>query len=165
MRTSRSTLWRHTLFGLVAIFPIVLAVTSGTSTSAKSTSAARKSLLAGSQVPVPVRSILERACQDCHSENTVWPWYASIPPLYRTIHEDVVRGRAFMNLSKWNEYTEAEQRGFILAISSATGSHIMPPPRYAWMHSSARLSDAELDLLKEWARRTAVHAGQEPRHK
>jgi hypothetical protein len=161
MRTSRSALWRHSLFGLLAIFPIALAVTSGNSTSARSTSAARKSLLAGSQVPAPVRSVLERACRDCHSENTVWPWYAGVPPLSWTIHSEVARGRAFMNLSRWSEYSEAEHRGFALAINTATATHIMPPPRYVLMHSSARLSAAELDLLKEWALGTA---GRKPGH-
>ena len=56
-----------------------------------------------------------------------------------------------MNLSRWNEYTEAERRGFLLAIVTATQTHIMPPPEYVWMHSDAKLSDAELNVLKEWA--------------
>jgi len=165
MRTSRSSLRRDSLLGLLAIFPVALAVTSGNSTSARSTSAAGKSLLAGSQVPAPVRSVLERACQDCHSENTTWPWYSGLPPLSWTIHDDVARGRAFMNLSKWNEYTEGEHRGFVLSISAATATHIMPPPRYVLMHSNARLSAAELELLKEWALHTAAHARQMSGHK
>lgn len=159
MRTWRSAMRRHGLLGLFVIFPIALAVTSGNLSSARSTSA-RKSLFAGSQVPAPVRLVLERACQDCHSENTVWPWYAGVPPLSWKIHNDVARGRAFMNLSKWNEYSEGEHRGFVLAIGAATANHMMPPPRYVWMHSNARLSAAELDLLNGWALRTAVRVRQ-----
>ena len=56
-----------------------------------------------------------------------------------------------MNLSKWNEYTDAERRGFLLAIVTATQTHVMPPPKYVWMHSDAKVSDEELTLLKEWA--------------
>jgi len=160
MRASGSGFSRYGLFTLLVIFPIGLAVTSASSTSAKGTSTEGKSLLAGTHVPAPVRSVLARACQDCHSENTVWPWYAGIPPLSSQIHDDVARGRTFMNLSKWNEYTEAERRGFRLAIGTATSSHIMPPRRYVWMHSNGRLSASELDVLNDWARNAAAHARQ-----
>ncbi|MBZ5626427.1 MAG: heme-binding domain-containing protein [Acidobacteriia bacterium] len=110
-----------------------------------------KSILAGSNVPVPVREILQRACQNCHSENTIWPWYAQIPPISRQIHSDVAKGRAFMDLSKWNDYTEGERRGFTAAIGAAIQNHLMPPPKYVWMHREARLSSDELELVKAWA--------------
>ena len=110
-----------------------------------------KSLLAGSSVPVPVRAILQRACGDCHSENTIWPWYAHIPPISLQIHSDVAKGRAFLDLSKWNDYTEGERRGFTVAIRAAIQNHRMPPPKYVWMHPEARLSIDELELVNAWA--------------
>jgi hypothetical protein len=56
-----------------------------------------------------------------------------------------------MNFSNWDNYSEAEQRGYLLAIVAATESHLMPPPKYSWMHPEAKLSRAELDTLREWA--------------
>ena len=56
-----------------------------------------------------------------------------------------------MDFSKWNDYTEAERRGFMMAIEVATQSHVMPPAKYVWVHHQARLSAAELDSLKAWA--------------
>ena len=144
MLTSGSTLWRRGILGLAVVFPLTLAFTSVSLSGAKGSASTDKSLLAGARVPTPVRSVFQRACQDCHSENTVWPWYSRVPPLSWRIHDDVKRGRAFMNLSKWNEYTEGERRGFLLAIVTATQTHIMPPPKYVWMHSNAKVSDAEL---------------------
>jgi len=105
----------------------------------------------GSTVPPQIRSILRRACQDCHSDNTVWPWYAAVPPLSWQIHSDVTRGRAFMNLSKWNEYSDDQRRGFILAIQQATQARIMPPANYVWVHRDSKLSDADLEAIQEWA--------------
>jgi hypothetical protein len=61
------------------------------------------------------------------------------------------QGRAFMDLSKWNEYTEGERRGFTLAIGAAIQNNLMPPPKYVWMHPAARLSSDELSSIKEWA--------------
>jgi heme-binding protein len=118
----------------------------------------RRTLLAGSQTPPDVRSVLERACQNCHSENTVWPWYANLPLLSQQIHGDVDRGRSFMNFSKWDDYSELERRGYLLAIVAATESHLMPPPKYSWIHREARLSDAELRLLRSWA----THESRDP---
>jgi Haem-binding domain len=94
---------------------------------------------------------LQRACRDCHSDNTVWPWYAGLPPVSWQIHGDVERGRAFMNLSKWSEYSDEQRRGYKLAILAVTQAGVMPPPKYVWMHGSAKLSDAEIEVLRAWA--------------
>ena len=136
--------------GLILVASVALALTTATHSS-RSEAFVEKSLLARSNVPEPVRAILQRACQDCHSENTIWPWYAHIPPISRQIHSDVQKGRAFMDLSKWNEYTEGERWGFRVAIGAAIQNHLMPPPKYVWMHSDARLSSDEIEFVKAWA--------------
>ena len=134
----------------VAWFAIV--VTSATSGRARERDDdLKKPLLVGSDVPVPVRAILERACQNCHSENTVWPWYAHVPPVSRVIQHDVTKARAFLDLSKWNDYANGQRRGFALAIAAATQNRLMPPQRYVWMHGEARLSSEDLESIKAWA--------------
>lgn len=138
-------------FALIVVFCIGLALTTGGSTRAAQSQPSRQTLLPGSRVPAPVRSILQRACQDCHSENTVWPWYSHIPPISWQLHSDVMRGRAFMNLSRWNDYTKSQQRGYLSAIVTATETHVMPPPKYVWIHQQAKLTGAELDLIRQWA--------------
>ena len=144
-----SILRKHGFIGLAIAFFIALAFTAGTSSGARS-SPAEEEILSGSAVPMPVRAILQRACQDCHSKNTTLPWYGRIPPVSWQIHSDVERGRAFMDLSKWNEYTAGQRRGFMLAILAATETHMMPPSKYVWMHSNAKLSGQDLEVLKEW---------------
>lgn len=143
--------WRRGFFGLIVAATVGLALTTAPSGGSRNETVIEKSLLAGSDVPVPVRAILQRACQDCHSENTIWPWYAHIPPISWQIHSDVAEGRAFMDLSKWNDYTEGERRGFRVAIGAAIQNHLMPPPKYVWMHRDGRLSSDELELIKAWA--------------
>jgi hypothetical protein len=110
-----------------------------------------KSLLAGSEVPPPVRAVLERACQDCHSANTEWPWYARIPPVSWRIHNDVEKARAFLDFSKWDQYSESERQGFAAAIAASARGKLMPPSEYVWMHREARLSGADMRLLQAWA--------------
>ena len=108
-------------------------------------------ILKGSNVPVAVQKALRRACSDCHSANTVWPWYAQVPWISRQIHEDVAKGRAFLDLSKWNEYSESQRRGFMAAIGAAVQGHVMPPTPYTWMHRDARLTDADVKAISAWA--------------
>jgi hypothetical protein len=136
---------------LTVVASVVLGLTTATVYGAGNRTVKEKSLLTRSNIPVPVRAILERACQDCHSGNTVWPWYSRIPPISWQVHTDVVRGRAFMDLSKWNEFTESERRGFATAIEAAVQDHVMPPQKYVWMHREGRLSSGELELVRAWA--------------
>jgi hypothetical protein len=138
--------------GLIVVASIVLALTTATAGGTAKRTVLEKPLMKGSNVPARVRSILERACQDCHSENTVWPWYSHIAPIAWQIRTDVERGRAFMDLSKWNDFTESERRGFTGAINAAVQNHLMPPPKYVWMHPEAQLSSDELELVRAWAR-------------
>ena len=60
-----------------------------------------------------------------------------------------------MDLSKWNAYTEGQRRGFMAAIVTSLQDHVMPPPKYVWLHPEARLSGAELNLVKAWALATS----------
>src|SRR5439155_17285007 len=136
MITSRR--WKRNLFAFTVVSCIALALAKGNLRSPDSSPSVGNALLAGSGVPAPVRSILLRACQNCHSYNTAWPCYGAVPPVSWQVHTDVTRGRAFMNLSKWSEYSNEQRLGFMLAIQAATQARIMPPPKYVWIHRNAK---------------------------
>jgi Haem-binding domain len=150
MTTRKQVPLRRVFVGLIIVASLVLALTTATVDGIAKRTVPEKPLMTGSNVPAPVRSILKRACQDCHSENTVWPWYSHIPPISQRIHSDVERGRAFMDLSEWSDYTETQQRGYTAAIGAAIQDHLMPPPMYVRMHREARLSSEELELVRAW---------------
>src|ERR1051326_2749699 len=151
MATLNHSLLRRSFAGLMAFAFVAFAFSTATSEDSSAPKPNRNVFAENSNVPEPVRKVLERACMDCHSANTLWPWYSNIPPVSWQIHNDVAKPRAFMDLSKWNEYTENQRRGFTLAIEAATEGHLMPPPRYLWMHPGARLSSDELATVKAWA--------------
>src|SRR5262245_12489017 len=113
-------------FGTLVVALLAIVLTAKTPDGARGHTGERKTILAGSTEPALVREVLQRACQDCHSANTTWPWYANLPPISWQIHQDVTAGRAFMDLSKWEDYTEGERRGFRLAIGAAIENHMMP---------------------------------------
>lgn len=150
--TSRVVFWKRSIIGTGVALGIALALASGRSNDVPVPVAAGRTLPEGFDPPPPVGRIIQRACLDCHSEQTIWPWYSNIPFISRQIHDDVDIGREMMDLSHWSEYTDEERANYASLIAGATSSRVMPPPKYLWMHRDARLSSADLEVLKEWAR-------------
>jgi hypothetical protein len=109
-------------------------------------------LLAGSEVHPAVYGMLERACQDCHSSNTQWPWYARVAPVSWLVLDDVEKGREFLDLTRWAQYSKGQRLGYLAAMASATKSKRMPPEGYTFLHPEARLTDEERVALADWAR-------------
>jgi len=142
-----ASFWKRCVIGSGLIVGIVLISAPGRSKDLSNS----VSLPDGFDAPTPVRAIVQRACLNCHSNETVWPWYSKIPPVSWQIHDDVDQGREFMNLSRWGEYAPEERRGLASQMANATRAHFMPPSKYLWLHPEARLSDADLNALKEWA--------------
>jgi len=113
---------------------------------------AQKTILSNADVHPEVRSIIERACANCHSQETVWPWYSYVAPMSWLIENDVQNARARMDLSKWGEYSPDNRQQLLASIAAVLSSKRMPPPRYTLLHPEARLSDAEVQVLYQWAR-------------
>ena len=90
------------------------------------------------------RDLVVRACYDCHSNQTVWPWYARIAPVSWLIQRDVDTGRQRLNFSEWDR----PQRGARLqSVDRRIQRGSMPPWYYILMHARAKVSDAEKQAL------------------
>jgi len=115
-----------------------------------------KPLLGGAVVDRAVIQIVERSCQNCHSERTDWPWYSYAAPMSWLIERDVQQGRSHMNLSHWDEYSIEKQQEILAELSAVVRNRQMPLPRYTRLHPEARLSDSEIDRIYRWARAERV---------
>jgi hypothetical protein len=85
------------------------------------------------------RDLTKRACFDCHSNETVWPWYSNLAPISWLVYRDVVEGRSRLNFSDWQN-NRLEGLG---ELTSIINEGEMPPFQYLLMHSSAKLSSTE----------------------
>jgi len=112
----------------------------------------RKPLFQGAQIDRSTLVLFQRACQNCHSENTQWPWYSRIPPASWVIAKDVDEARRQVNFSKWDSYCPEEQEEFLTRIGSAARTARMPLPRYTWLHREAVLASPERQQIYEWSR-------------
>lgn len=88
------------------------------------------------------RALAERACFDCHSNETKFPWYASIAPPSLLLSRHITEGRDNMNFSDWdNYYLDYDE------IEEQIVEGKMPPRSYLLMHPEAQLNDAEKQQL------------------
>jgi hypothetical protein len=102
--------------------------------------------------PDEVRALLRRACYDCHSNETRWPWYAYVAPASWLVASDVSDAREKMNFSTWNRYSEKKRGRRFGHISDELEEQGMPPWQYLLLHPEARLAAAEQDVLDKWAK-------------
>ena len=100
------------------------------------------------------RELAQHACFDCHSNETVWPWYSHIAPPSWMLQRDVENGRSSMNFSEWPEMTPVVGEALAEAIRDEIEDGGMPPRQYLLMHGDAKLSDAEKTELIEGMMRT-----------
>lgn len=102
-------------------------------------------------VPPDVQAILDRSCNDCHSNRTVWPWYSSVAPVSWLVAHDVEEGRRHLNFSEWGTYPVKRQAAKLEMISGEVDNGEMPLKVYVLMHRSAALTEADKDRLCDWA--------------
>ncbi len=91
------------------------------------------------------RDLAQRACFDCHSNETTWPWYSNIAPVSWLVYRDVAEGRSRVNFSDWQN-THSRESG---ELSSVVSEGEMPPFQYFLMHANAKLSAAEKTQLAD----------------
>ncbi len=102
-------------------------------------------------VPPDVASTLHRSCNDCHSHQSVWPWYSNVAPISWLLAYDVRHGRAALNLSEWSAYPASEQKDLLTEICTEVSDSDMPGIPYVWVHPQSKLSDAEMKSVCRWA--------------
>jgi hypothetical protein len=99
-------------------------------------------------------TVVDRACRDCHSNETVWPttWYTQIAPLSWVIANGVAEGRRVLNFSEWTTYSPAQQRILLASSCQTAKDGTMPGSAWTLLHPEARLSAQDIETLCAAAR-------------
>ena len=98
-----------------------------------------------------VVSVLRRACYDCHSNQTVWPWYSRVAPVSWVIAHDVTEGRAELNFSTWDQLSTEKQAKAMKESWKEVAEGEMPTWYYVVLHPEARLSANDQSVLQAWS--------------
>jgi hypothetical protein len=109
-------------------------------------------------------TILDRSCRDCHSNNTVWPWYAQIAPLSWLMARGVAEGRKAVNFSEWASYSPDVQRTLLSVSCQDATSGKMPGP-YTRVRPETKLSSQDIETICAAARQAEASAAAEQQHR
>jgi ABC-type nickel/cobalt efflux system permease component RcnA len=102
-------------------------------------------------VPPHVDAILRRSCYDCHSNETVWPWYSNVAPMSWRVADHIHEGREHLNFSNWAAYPPRDAHHLLEETCEEVKERHMPLKDYLFLHPKARLSDADVRALCEWS--------------
>jgi hypothetical protein len=100
--------------------------------------------------PPEVEATLKRACYDCHSNETVWPWYSHVAPVSWLVAHDVHHARKKMNFSEWGGYSAQRREDRLEEICEQVTNGEMPDRKYAIFHREARVTPQERDAICQW---------------
>lgn len=101
-------------------------------------------------VPVGVQSTLKNACYDCHSDNTIYPWYTNVQPIGWMLARHINNGKSELNFNSFGSLSQRKQISKLKGIVNQVKDDEMPLSSYKLMHSKSRLLPQDKKLLTEW---------------
>ncbi len=106
-------------------------------------------------VPADVEPILKKACFDCHSNNTRYPWYFNFQPVAWWMTDHINEAKEELNFSEFGNLPLPRQLKKIQKTAKAVKDGWMPLNSYTWIHKDAILTDAEKDAIVAWTQNVA----------
>jgi len=109
-----------------------------------------KTIAAAAPMPPEVSAIITRACYDCHSHQTRWPWYSNVAPVSWFVIGHVNDARKHLNFSEWAAYDPKRMKRKLEEIKEEVEDGAMPLPSYLPLHPDAKLSPEDVQALSAW---------------
>lgn len=101
-------------------------------------------------VPEDVKSILAKACNDCHSNSTRYPWYSEVQPVAWWLNDHIIDGKRHMNFNEFDSYRIAKQYKKLEECIKEVKEGGMPLSSYTIIHKDAILTDTEKQAFFNW---------------
>ncbi len=111
-------------------------------------------------VPANIQSILQESCNDCHSNNTVYPWYSHIQPVAWWLGDHIKEGKQHLNFSEFANYSVAKQYHKLEEVEEMIVDGEMPLKSYSFIHTRSKLDSQQKSALVNWSKalRTQMEA-------
>lgn len=117
-------------------------------------------------LPDSVGLILKKACFDCHSNNTRYPWYFNIQPVAWWMADHIDEAKGELNFSEFGKRPLAKQAKKLKKLAKSVDEGWMPLDSYTWIHKDAVLTDREKKIIIDWANKLSDEiAAQAPPEK
>jgi hypothetical protein len=119
-------------------------------------------ITAKATVPAEVQLVFAKACYDCHSDQTRYPWYAEVQPVGWWLASHIRDGKRHLNFSEFGAYNAKTADRKLKQIARTVNSGFMPLHSYTWIHRDAILTAAEIKLISDWADATRAQIAPKP---
>lgn len=103
------------------------------------------------EAPEELMKILRRSCYDCHSHETIWPWYSYVAPFSWLVAHDVHHGREELNFSTWGGLSQKKKAKMKDEIREKVSEGEMPLWIYLLAHPEAKPGDADKAVIRSWS--------------
>lgn len=103
-------------------------------------------------IPPDVNTILTKACFDCHSNNTRYPWYTKLQPVHWWLDDHIRDGKAELNFDEYTHRPLRYQYHKMEELEEMIEENKMPLKSYTWIHKDAILTEAEKTKLTGWSK-------------
>jgi hypothetical protein len=103
------------------------------------------------QVPAEIKNIISSSCYDCHSNHTEYPWYSYLNPVGWWLNGHIKDGKEELNFSEFATYDAERMEHKLEEIAEEVEEGHMPLPAYLWLHTDAKLSEAQIQSIVTWA--------------
>jgi hypothetical protein len=141
---------RKIKMALLGLLPVFLALQFVRPTRNVAAVAGPNDLIVKYSPPPAVRQILATACYDCHSNNTLYPWYANVQPVGWWMTDHVNEAKDALNFSEFGSYTTKRMLRKLDTCDDELTDHSMPLLSYRIIHADARLTPEQIKLLSDW---------------
>jgi hypothetical protein len=108
-------------------------------------------LIVNNKIPDSVVYLLKTACYDCHSNETVYPWYSYLAPVSWLVARDTKLGREELNFSLWESNNKMKKAKYLDNIVEEVSDGGMPMAIYPLMHPEAKLIKSDRQMIVDWA--------------
>lgn len=112
--------------------------------------------LAETNPPEAVKLVLKETCYDCHSDFTRYPWYNNITPVNYWLAEHVKDGKKHFNFSNWEGNSVKRKDHKFEELIEMVEDKEMPLKSYTWTHAEAKLTDAQIASVVDWAKKVRI---------
>ena len=132
-------------------FLVVVIVIQFFHPSKNSSNETSKDIARSYEVPDSVQQIFKRACNDCHSNHTEYPWYSKVQPIAWWLQDHIDEGKHHLNFNEFANYSLKKQAHKLHELAEMIEEDEMPLSSYTLIHQDAKLSKQEKEILIRWA--------------
>lgn len=136
------------LFGVIILFALIQLIPNELP---EVTLENKNDLLSNNEFPAEIENQIRASCYDCHSNETIYPWYSYVAPVSFLVKRDTKEGRKELNFSDWESLERNKKAKHLTDIIEEIEEGEMPFPPYLITHSEAKLNDKVKEDLIEWA--------------